>query len=237
MKKLIRAFTFGIFALVPLFVLASSGGMHLDKAGNDLADKESLKRGFDSYVSYCLGCHQLQYQRYNRTFTDLGISEEEGLAKYLTNGQKPGEHILNTMPAKDAAKWFGSAPPDLTLMARLKPGPDYIYTYLRSFYIDPERPFGVNNKVFKDVGMPHVLQGLQGIRTLDEHGNLTEAKGGSMTTEEYDAFSRDLANFLEYTAEPNKLEREAMGYWFIGFLFIFLIFAYLLKVEYWRDVH
>jgi len=237
MNKLIRAFTFGIFALVPLFALASSGGMHLDKAGNDLADKESLKRGFDSYVSYCLGCHQLQYQRYNRTFTDLGISDEEGLAKYLTNGQKPGEHILNTMPAKDAAKWFGSAPPDLTLMARLKPGPDYIYTYLRSFYVDPERPFGVNNKVFKDVGMPHVLQGLQGIRTLDEHGNLTEATGGSMTAEEYDVFARDLANFMEYTAEPNKLEREAMGYWVIGFLVIFLIFAYLLKVEYWRDVH
>jgi len=237
MKKFLRAFTFGIFALVPLFTLAASGGMDLDKADNDLADKESLKRGFDSYVSYCLGCHQLQYQRYNRTFTDLGISDEDGVAKYLTNGQKPGEHILNTMPAKDAAKWFGSAPPDLTLMARLKPGPDYIYTYLRSFYVDPERPFGVNNKVFKDVGMPHVLQSLQGLRTLDEHGNLTEATGGSMTAEEYDEFSRDLANFLEYTAEPNKLEREAMGYWVIGFLVIFLIFAYLLKVEYWRDVH
>jgi len=236
MKKLIRAFTFGIIAL-PLFALAASGGMDLDKAGNDLADKESLKRGFDSYVNYCLGCHELKYQRYNRTFTDLGISEEDGIAKYLQNGQKSGDHITNTMPAKDAAKWFGSAPPDLTLEARLRPGPDYIYTYLRSFYSDSERPFGVNNKVFKDVGMPHVLQGLQGVRTMDEHGNLTEAMGGSMTTEEYDAFARDLANFLEYTAEPNKLEREAMGYWVIGFLFIFLIFAYLLKVEYWRDVH
>jgi ubiquinol-cytochrome c reductase cytochrome c1 subunit len=236
MKKFIRAFTFGIFAL-PLFALAASGGMDLDKAGNDLADKESLKRGFDSYVNYCLGCHQLKYQRYNRTFTDLGIDEADGIAKYLQNGQKAGEHITNTMPAKDSAKWFGTAPPDLTLEARLKPGPDYIYTYLRSFYVDPERPFGVNNKVFKDVGMPHVLQSLQGLRTMDDHGNLTEATGGSMTAEEYDNFARDLANFLEYTAEPNKLEREAMGYWVIGFLVIFLIFAYLLKVEYWRDVH
>jgi len=219
-----------------MLTLASSGGVHLDKAGNDLTDKESLKRGFESYINYCLGCHQLQYQRYGRTFADLGISDADGVANYMYTGEKVGDHITNTMPAKEAAKWFGSAPPDLTLEARLR-SPDWIYTYLRSFYLDPNRPFGVNNTVFKDVGMPHVLQGLQGVRTMDEHGNLSEATGGSMTAEEYDVFARDLANFLEYTAEPSKLDRQAMGYWVIGFLFIFLIFAYLLKVEYWRDVH
>ena len=237
MKKFIRAFTFGIFALVPMLTLASSGGAHLDKAGNDLTDKESLKRGFESYINYCLGCHELKYQRYNRTFADLGISDEDGLANYMYTGEKLGDHITNTMPAKEAAKWFGTAPPDLTLEARYKPGADYIYTYLRSFYLDPSRPFGVNNTVFKDVGMPHVLQGLQGVRTMDEHGNLSAATGGSMTAEEYDTFSRDLANFLEYVAEPSKLEREAMGYKVIGFLIIFFIFSYFLKKEYWRDVH
>ena len=231
MKKFIVA----ILALVPMLVLASSG-VHLDIANNDLTDKESLKKGFDSYVTYCLGCHQLQYARYNRTFTDLGISEEDGMAKYLQNGQKPGQHITNAMPAKDAAKWFGSAPPDLTLEARLR-SPDWIYTYLRSFYADSERPFGVNNKVFKDVGMPHVLQGLQGVRGIDEHGNLTPAVGGSMTAEEYDIFARDLTNFFEYVGEPSKLERESMGYWVVGFLFIFFFISYLLKKEYWRDVH
>jgi ubiquinol-cytochrome c reductase cytochrome c1 subunit len=236
MNKFIRAFTFGIFALVPMLTLAAGGGVHLDKAGNDLTDKESLKRGFESYINYCLGCHQLQYQRYGRTFADLGISDADGVANYMYTGEKVGDHITNTMPAKEAAKWFGSAPPDLTLEARLR-SPDWIYTYLRSFYVDPNRPFGVNNTVFKDVGMPHVLQSLQGVRTMDEHGNLSEATGGSMTAEEYDVFARDLANFLEYTAEPSKLDRQAMGYWVIGFLFIFLIFAYLLKVEYWKDVH
>ena len=236
MNKFIRAFTFGLFALVPMLTLASSGGVHLDKAGNDLTDKESLKRGFESYINYCLGCHQLQYQRYGRTFADLGISDADGVANFMYTGEKVGDHITNTMPAKEAAKWFGSAPPDLTLEARLR-SPDWIYTYLRSFYLDANRPFGVNNTVFKDVGMPHVLQGLQGVRTMDEHGKLSAATGGSMTAEEYDAFARDLANFLEYTAEPSKLERQAMGYWVIGFLFIFLIFAYLLKVEYWKDVH
>jgi ubiquinol-cytochrome c reductase cytochrome c1 subunit len=236
MKKFIRAFTFGIFALVPMLTFAAGGGVHLDKAGNDLTDKESLKNGFESYINYCLGCHQLQYQRYGRTFADLGISDADGVANFMYTGEKVGDHITNTMPAKEAAKWFGSAPPDLTLEARLR-NPDWIYTYLRSFYVDPNRPFGVNNTVFKDVGMPHVLQSLQGVRTMDEQGNLSEATGGSMTAEEYDVFARDLTNFLEYTAEPSKLDRQAMGYWVIGFLFIFLIFAYLLKVEYWKDVH
>jgi len=232
MKKFILA----LLAVVPMLALAAGPSIPLDKANNDLTDKESLKRGFVSYINYCLGCHQLQYQRYNRTFADLGIDEAYGVANYMYTGEKVGDHITNAMPAKEAAKWFGTAPPDLTLEARLR-SPDWIYTYLTSFYVDTDRPFGVNNKVFKDVGMPHVLQNLQGIRTIDEHGNLSEASGGSMSAEEYDEFARDLTNFLEYTGEPNKLEREAMGYKVIGFLVIFFIFSYFLKKEYWRDIH
>ena len=232
MKKFILA----VLAVLPMLAIAAGPSMDLDKANNDLRDKESLKRGFEAYINNCLACHELKYQRYNRTFADLGISDEDGAANYMYTGEKVGDHITNTMPGKEAAKWFGSTPPDLTLEARFK-SPDWIYTYLRSFYVDESRPFGVNNKVFKDVGMPHVLQSLQGVRTMDEHGNLSEATGGSMTTEEYDEFARDLTNFLEYTGEPNKLERESLGYWVIGFLFILLFFAYLLKKEYWRDVH
>jgi len=232
MKKFILA----ILATLPMLAIAAGPSLDLDKANNDLSDKASLKRGFEAYINNCLGCHELKYQRYNRTFADLGISDEDGAANYMYTGEKVGDHITNTMPAKEAAKWFGSTPPDLTLEARFR-SPDWIYTYLRSFYVDEKRPFGVNNKVFKDVGMPHVLQNLQGVRTMDEHGNLSEPTGGSMTVEEYDQFARDLTNFLEYTGEPNKLERESMGYWVIGFLFILLFFSYLLKKEYWRDVH
>jgi len=232
MKKFIVA----VLAMLPMLVIAAGPSLELDKANNDLTDKASLKRGFEAYINNCLACHELKYQRYNRTFADLGISDADGAANYMHTGEKVGDHITNTMPAKEAAKWFGSTPPDLTLEARFR-SPDWIYTYLRSFYVDESRPFGVTNKVFKDVGMPHVLQNLQGIRTIDEHGNLSEATGGSMTAEEYDEFARDLANFLEYTGEPNKLERESMGYWVIGFLFILLFFSYLLKKEYWRDVH
>ncbi|QBG36805.1 cytochrome c1 [Litorilituus sediminis] len=232
MKKLIIA----IFALVPLLVSAAGPKLPVDAANNDLADKESLKRGFKTYINYCLGCHQLQYQRYNRTFADLGISEEEGKAEYMYTGEKVGDHITNTMPAKEAAAWFGTAPPDLTLEARLR-SPDWIYTYLRSFYIDESRPFGVNNTLFKDVGMPHVLQDLQGVSTIDENGKLLPAQGGTLTAEEYDEVVRDLTNFLEYVGEPNKLERKSLGYKVLIFIFIFFVISYFLKKEYWRDVH
>lgn len=231
MKKFILA----LLAVLPMLALAAGSSVPVDKANNDLSDKESLKRGFVSYLNYCLGCHQLQYQRYNRTFADLGISDEDGAANYMYTGEKVGDHITNTMPAKEAAEWFGAAPPDLTLEARLK-SPDWIYTYLTTFYVDESRPFGVNNKVYKDVGMPHVLQNLQGIRTMDDKGNLSKASGGSMSTEQFERFARDLTNFLEYVGEPNKLEREALGYKVIGFLLIFLVFAFFLKKEYWRDI-
>ena len=240
MKKLIIAATFGMLcsltALVPFSAVASGPSVKLDKANNDLTDKESLKKGFKTYINYCLGCHQLQYQRYGRTFDDLGIEEADGIANYMYSGDKVGGHILNSMPKKEAEKWFGSAPPDLTLEARLR-SPDWIYTYLRSFHIDEARPFGVNNTVFKDVGMPHVLQDLQGVSTIDEHGKLSPAMGGTLTAEEYDVVVRDLTNFLEYVGEPNKLERKALGYWVLAFLFFFFILTYFLKKEYWKDVH
>lgn len=235
MKNLIKALVFGLSSILSMSAVAASGAQ-LDHANNDLTDKESLKKGFKTYINYCLGCHQLQYQRYNRTFKDLGIEEADGIENYMYTGEKSGDHITNTMPKKEAAKWFGIAPPDLTLEARLR-SPDWIYTYLRSFYMDSERPFGVNNKVFKDVGMPHVLQDLQGVSSIDEQGNLSVAMGGNLTTEEYDVVVRDLTNFLEYVGEPSKLERKSMGVKVLIFLFIFFIVAYFLKKEYWKDIH
>lgn len=232
MKKIIIA----LLTMIPALVLAGGPSVPVDKANNDLTDKESLRNGFKAYNQYCLGCHSLKYQRYNRTFTDLGIEEDDGKANYMMSGKKVGDHITNAMPEKDAANWFGTTPPDLTLVARYK-STDWIYTYLRTFYRDPARPFGVNNTTFKDVGMPHVLEGLQGVRTIDENGNLQPAQGGTMSEAEYDEFVRDIANFLEYVGEPIKLERKRIGYWVIGFLFILFIFAFLLKKEYWRDVH
>lgn len=249
MKKIIIA----LLTLVPSLALAAGGGGALDHANNDITDKQSLRNGAETFMNNCLGCHELQYQRYNRTFTDLDIDEDEGIATLMFTGEKVGDHITNTMPKKEAAAWFGAAPPDLTLVTRFRSS-DWLYTYLRSFYTDSTRPFGVNNVVFKDVGMPHVFQQLQGVQELsadaqamlklpaNELRPLTSAdlvltQPGQLTPAEYDDVVRDLVNFLEYTGEPSKVERHRLGYWVIGFLFILFILSYLLKKEYWRDVH
>ena len=232
MKKLLIA----LVTLVPSLAMAASGhNVHLESANVDLHDTASQERGLDLFQNYCSGCHSTQYQRYERVATDLNISVDDMRNKYIFTGSKIGELMENSIPAADAAKWFGAAPPDLTLVARVR-GADWVYSYLKGFYADESRPFGVNNTVFPLVGMPHVLQGLQGLPVKQEDGTLV-ATGGSMTAEEYDQAMRDLTGFLVYSGDPVKLEREALGWWVLGFLFIFFIIAYFLKKEYWKDVH
>lgn len=231
MKKLLIA----LVAFVPGMVsAASSHNVHLEDANIDLTDKESLRRGVELFQDNCAGCHSTQYQRYQRVAEDLDIPVDE-MRKLIHTDAKIGELMENSIETKDAAKWFGAAPPDLTLVARVR-GEDWVYSYLKGFYKDPSRPFGVNNTVFPSVGMPHVLEGLQGMPVKQEDGSIT-VSGGSLSAEEYDQVVRDLTGFLVYSAEPVKLERENLGKWVLGFLFIFFVIAYLLKKEYWKDVH
>ncbi|MFM4961611.1 cytochrome c1, partial [Aeromonas caviae] len=157
MKRII----FAVLALLPGLVLASGGGFPLDKAEYDLSDKASLQRGAATFMNYCAGCHSTQYQRYNRVAADIGIPDDLMKENLVFTGAKIGDLMKSAMSEKDAARWFGAPPPDLTLVARVR-GADWIYTYLRSFYVDETRPFGVNNAVFPSVGMPHVLEPLQG---------------------------------------------------------------------------
>ena len=231
MKKLLIA----LVSLVPVLTFAAGSNVHLDKANIDLHDTESLQRGLGLFQNYCSGCHSTQYQRYNRVAEDLDISIDDMKAKYKFTDGKIGSLMHNAIPQADAAKWFGAAPPDLTLVARVR-GEDWVYSYLKGFYQDESRPFGVNNTVFPLVGMPHVLQDLQGLPVLQEDGSIVTT-GGAMNAEEYDQAVRDITGFLVYSAEPIKLERERLGWWVMGFLFIFFIVAYLLKKEYWKDVH
>ena len=230
------------------WAMAAGPAVHLDKAPIDLTDKASLQNGARLFQNYCLGCHQMQYQRYSRTFRDLDIPEEVGMENLMFTGEKVGDHITNNMSAKDGEKWFGATPPDLTNVARVR-GPDWLYTYLRSFYADPSRPFGVNNDVFPLVGMPHVLQELQGMpykayetRLVDGESKevyvgLSTDGSGELNAEEYDRAVADLVNYLEYVGEPTKLEARALGTKVMVFLLIFFVLAYLLKKEYWKDVH
>jgi ubiquinol-cytochrome c reductase cytochrome c1 subunit len=240
---------FSAIALVASsLAMAAGSSVPLDKAPIDLTDKTSLQNGARIFQNYCLGCHQMQYQRYARTFRDLDIPEDIGMANLMFTGKKVGDHIKNNMATKDAEKWFGAAPPDLTNVARVR-GPDWLYTYLRSFYADPSRPFGVNNDVFPMVGMPHVLQELQGIPAKTYETRLVDGESkqvyvgiktdgtGELNAEEYDRAVADLVNYLEYVGEPTKLESRELGVKVMVFLLIFFVLAYLLKKEYWKDVH
>ncbi len=235
--------------LVPFAGVAAGGGEYpLDKAPVDQSDTASLQRGAKLFMNYCSGCHSTQYQRYQRVAEDLQIPAEL-MQQHLmfVPGAKIGDLMENSMAEKDAAKWFGAPPPDLTLVARVR-GADWIYTYLRTFYADPKRPWGVNNLVFKDVGMPHVLQELQGVPSFVDEERMVDGKveshkvletdgSGELSPDEYDQAVADLVNFLVYAAEPMQQERKSLGIWVMLFLAVFFVLAYLLKKEYWRDVH
>lgn len=244
MKKL----TFLICFLVSGFAFSAGSSYPLDKANYDLTDKASLQNGAMLFNNYCLGCHNMQYQRYSRSFDDLGIPLELGQEHLQFTGEKVTDHIESSMPAASAATWFGAPPPDLTLVARVR-GADWIYTYLRTFYVDQDKTFGVNNKVFKDVGMPHVLEELQGTPRLTNEKAMVDGEmveryvgirsdgNGELSTDEYDTAVLDLVNYLVYVGEPGRLKLEATGKWVIAFILVLFIFVYLLKKEYWRDVH
>ena len=241
MKKLILAI---LVTALPGFAVAAGGGVHLDSAPIDSGDRESQARGALTYVQYCLGCHSLKFMRYNRLAADLGLDDEQ-LKVLMINTDKPGDTIVNAMPAKQAEQWFGTKIPDLSLVSRSR-GTDWLYTYLRGFYADPSRPLGVNNLVFKDVGMPHVLWELQGLKqpvyTTNEHGQkalerLEPSLPGQLSEAQYDQQVADLVNFLDYVGEPIKQERQQLGFWVLAFLVIFFGLSYALKKEYWRDIH
>jgi ubiquinol-cytochrome c reductase cytochrome c1 subunit len=224
------------------------GGIALLKAGTDISNTESLQRGARNFMNYCSGCHSLKYLRYNRLATDLKIPESELAADLMFTSDKAFDTVNSSMP-KDSEAWFGKAPPDLSLMARER-GPDYLYSYLQGFYVDKTRPWGVNNLYLPSAAMPDVLAELHGLQKpvfkneQDERGNarmvLVGADAmtpGSMKPEEYDQFVRDTVNFLDYAGEPVKAKRQSMGIFVTLFLLVFFAFAYLLKKEYWKDVH
>ena len=243
-----------MLALTPAMAFAAGGsGAKLDHVKVDLGDQASLQNGAKIFVNYCLSCHSASYMRYNRMAQDIGLTEEQ-VAEYMgfitdDKGKfKPGALMKATINADEAKAAFNTVPPDLSVTSRSK-GADWIYTYMRSFYRDDSKIIGVNNLVFPDVGMPHVLWELQGwqdpvIATVkDDEGNKSKtvklelAEPGLMTPKEYDRAIRDLVNFLDYMGEPAKHDRRALGVKVIMFLLVFLIVAYMMKREFWKDVH
>ena len=234
MRSLVFACIIGLFSVQ---AMAASGGVHLDNVEIDITDKASLQRGAKTFVNYCLSCHEASYMRYNRMAKDLGLTDDQVKQNLMFASDKIGETMTVAMRPEDAQKWFGVTPPDLSVIARAR-GTDWLYTYLRTFYLDESRPMGTNNLAFKDVGMPHVLWEQQGYLAKDgESGELNQARDGQLSQYEYTQMTRDLVNFLAYNSEPSKLERMALAKWVLLYLFIFFLIAYPLKKAFWKDVH
>jgi ubiquinol-cytochrome c reductase cytochrome c1 subunit len=223
---------------------AAQHEVELEAANNNIANTASLQRGAKYFVNYCLGCHSAKYVRYNRLGEDLQISDQQLIDNLMFTGERPFDVMAISMKPEDAARWFEIAPPDLSLIARSR-GTDWIYTYLRSFYIDPERSTGVNNVVLPNTQMPHVLWPLQGTQRAvfesDEHGvevfkGFESVRAGELDAGPFDEVVRDIVNFLDYIGEPIKRERQQLGVRVIGFLLVFLLIAFMLKKEIWKDV-
>lgn len=229
--------------------IAAGSDLPMDKADNDVDNIASLQRGARNFMNFCSGCHSAQYVRFKTIAKDLELSEDQVVNNLMFNAEKTFETIEVNMPAADAKRWFGQTPPDLSLMARAK-GTDYIYNFLRGFYLDSESPTGVDNVYLAGTSMPNVLWELQGHQdavfteepgeeegtVVSEFDRFEPVTQGTMTTEQFDEFVRDTVNFLEYISEPVRGTRRVLGVWVLMFLIFFYIIASMLKKQIWKDV-
>jgi ubiquinol-cytochrome c reductase cytochrome c1 subunit len=246
MKNLLVALLLApLLWLPPMVAAAAEQGYRLDRSPNDPRDLVSLQSGARTYMNYCLGCHGLQFMRYDG-LKDLGLNEAQIRDNLMFTAEKVSEPIKITANPKEAKAWFGASPPDLSVVARSR-GADWLYTYLRTFYRDPKTATGWNNAVFPNVGMPHPMWALQGQRALEVvsheaggHGALeykwSQVTRGTQSAAEYDATVRDLVNFLAYVGEPSGVYRRPIGIVVLFVLGVLFILSYLLKKEYWKDV-
>lgn len=251
MKKLVARFA--LLLACAGAVHANTGGIAWDKAPDKSNDVAALQHGAKLFVNYCLNCHSAAYMRFNR-LKDIGLTEQQIKDNLLFTTEKVGDTMKAAIDPRQAKEWFGGNPPDLTLIARSRSssgqgtGADYLYTYMRTFYVDPSKATGWNNLAFPNVGMPHVLWELQGKRvpeytTVEQHGHEVEVfKGwkqvtaGTLSPTEYDAAIGDLVGYLSWMAEPAQGTRVRVGVWVLLFLLVFTVFAWRLNAAYWKDV-
>ncbi|WP_374340185.1 cytochrome c1 [Azonexus sp.] len=239
MKKFLIALLFA-----PIMALASGGNVHLDKWPGSVSDKAAVQNGAKLFVNYCLNCHGASYMRY-KNLIDLGLTEQQVKDNLMFTSDKIGGLMTVAARADEQKLWFGATPPDLTIIARArgdagapKAGADWLYTYLRSFYRDENRPTGWNNVIFENVGMPHVLYGLQGQQVLNHETHKLElAVPGQLAPAEFDKAVSDLVGFMVWMGEPQQEFRQTLGIFVLAFLALLFVVAYALKKEYWKDIH
>lgn len=247
LTRIVSAAALAAAALLPQAASANTG-VSLLHFSADSGNLPSVQRGARNFMAYCSGCHSLKYLRYERIGEDLKIPTDVLKKNLMFATDKVGDQIKVAMPAA-SGEWFGRVPPDLSLETRAR-GADWVYTYLLSFYLDDSRPMGVNNTVLAGASMPHVLWELQGWQKKAEHtaegahdgghhegSAFEQVSQGSLTPSEYQGFVTDLVNFMDYASEPGKQARIATGLKVMLYLFVLLGLAYLLKKEFWRDIH
>ena len=223
-----------LLLMQPSFIFASED-IYLEKAPIDLSDQPSLQKGARTFINYCLNCHSAKYMRYNKLL-DIGLSKKDIKDNLLFTGKKIGDPMEISMPVAESKKWFGAAPPDLSVVARSR-GSDWIYSYMKGFYRDSSREIGWNNIVYVNSAMPHILWELQGEKKLDQKtGKLSLIKAGKLNEKEYDSVITDLTNFITYMSEPGQLKRKKMGFYVVGFLLLLLVLTVKLKKEFWKDI-
>jgi ubiquinol-cytochrome c reductase cytochrome c1 subunit len=250
LKKLVAT-----LVMVPAFALAAEGGFPLDRAPDHTTSMPALQNGAKLFVNYCLNCHSASAMRYNR-LRDIGLTDEQIKNNLLFTSDKVGDLMKTAMSAKDGKDWFGAMPPDLSVIGRAKAsgagtGADWIYTYLRTYYKDDTRPIGWNNLVFPNVGMPHVLWELQGVRTAkfvdekDPHdasktihkfAGFEQVKPGKLSAQEYDSAVADLVSYITWMGEPVQNKRKQLGVIVLLFMSIFLVIVWRLNASYWKEV-
>lgn len=251
LKKMIAALAF-----VPALALAAEGSFPLDRAPERGESLSALQNGAKLFVNYCLNCHAASAMRYNR-LTDIGLTEEQIKNNLLFTGESVGDLMKTALNPKDAKEWFGAVPPDLSVIARAKSsaagsGADWLYTYLRTYYRDDNRPTGWNNLVYPNVGMPHVLWELQGVnaatfkevkdphdpsKTIQTFAGFEPLTKGAMTPTEFDTAVADLVAYLAWMSEPAQTKRKDIGVIVLIFLSFFLLLAWRLNKAYWKDIH
>ena len=242
-KRLLFVVAVTLGLLVGSLSVQAAEEPELMASGASVRDQASLQRGAKMFFNYCVGCHSLKYVRYSRIAQDLNLSEQDVMQNLNFTGGKFDDQVISHLPADMATKWFGKAPPDLSLEVSAK-GEDWVYTYLNSFYLDPHSPIGWNNTVLPNAAMPFPLAELQGLQTATMKPGTTDmvekleiSHPGTMTPAQYQQSMRDLTSFLQYASEPAALQREHYGIWVLLFLAVFTFLAYLLNKEYWKDVH
>ncbi|MBT5218289.1 MAG: cytochrome c1 [Woeseia sp.] len=236
--------TAGLCVLLLTCSVFAASTIELDPTENDPDNINSLQRGARNFMNYCSGCHSAKYVRFNTLGKGLQLSEDQLVENLMFNAEKTFETIQASMPMDAAARWFGQPPPDMSLMARAR-GTDYVFNFMRGFYLDPDSPTGVDNRVLEGTGMPNVLWELQGYQSAvfstDENGTqhfdkFEQVTEGTMSAEEFDEFARDTANFLEYISEPVRSTRRVLGVWVLMFLIVFWVIASMLKKQVWKDI-